>query len=592
MDLPPALPSSRVRAPYADGVTSPSPGSGAAPGADSLGLRALLQEVVERVEGVALLGDRIQALLEAVMSIGSHLELSEVLHSIAETAAELSGARYSALGVLDAEGTERLSDFITVGIDEEQRNEIGELPHGRGVLGVLIREPQAMRLADLTEHPASYGFPPGHPPMRTFLGVPILVRGEVYGNLYLTEKRGGGEFTESDEQIVLGPGGGRRSGRAERPALRARRGAARNGSRPAAASPRDCSVATGVSDVLPDIVAAARRLAEADIAVLALPVGDGRLRIEAADGVSADVVLGDVLPADSMTATVMREGRPRVVADARTDPRVHRGALQEAGFGATIYVPLGTSESALGTLVVARHGNARAFDGDVLDLVESFAGQAAIALRLGAAAADREQLAVLGDRDRIARDLHDLVIQRMFATGMALEGALRGMEPPERAERVRRAVDDLDPTIKEIRTTIFALQAQGEEPTEGVRAMVLDACAAATPSLGFDPQVSFNGPVDTLVPTTVADHLLAVLREALSNAARHAAASSVTVAVSADPDLVRLVVADDGKGLPAGGRRSGLANLAGRAAELDGTFSAARRDVGGTQIVWQVPLPA
>ena len=566
-----------------------TPGQGS--GSDGLGLRALLQEVVDRVEGVALLGDRIQDLLEAVMAIGSHLNLSEVLHSIAETAAELAGAQYSALGVLDAQDAEQLSDFITVGVDDEQRKEIGELPHGRGVLGVLIREPHALRLVDLAEHPASYGFPPGHPPMRTFLGVPILVRGKAFGNLYLTEKRGGGEFTESDEQIVL--------------ALAAAAGLAVQNARLYEEARRRqewLEAARGIStrllggerveDVLPDITAAARRLSEADISVIALPVGDGSVRIEAADGVSADLVSGDVLPAESMTAAVMREGRPRIVADARTDPRVVKGALQEAGFGSTLYVPLGTSESAIGTLVVARHGGGRAFGDDVLALVESFAGQAAIALRLGAAAADREQLAVLGDRDRIARDLHDLVIQRLFATGMALEGALRGMEPPDRADRVRRAVDDLDQTIKEIRTTIFALQAPIEEPVEGVRAMVLGACAAAAPSLGFDPEVTFRGPVDTLVPATVADHLLAVLREALSNAARHAAASSVTVDVSADPRIVRLVVADDGKGLPTGGRRSGLSNLAVRAANLDGTFSAARRELGGTEIVWQVPLRA
>ncbi|MFL6099423.1 MAG: GAF domain-containing protein [Actinomycetales bacterium] len=570
-------------------MTSPSEGSGRARSPDALGLRALLQEVVERVEGVALLGDRIQALLEAVMSIGSHLKLSEVLHSIAETAAELAGAQYSALGVLDAHGTERLSDFITVGIDDETRKAIGDLPHGRGVLGVLIREPHALRLPDLAEHPASYGFPPGHPPMRTFLGVPILVRGEAYGNLYLTEKRGGLEFTESDEQIVL--------------ALAAAAGLAVQNARLYEESRRRqewLEAARGITtrllggelvgEVLPDIAAAARRLSEADISVIALPTGDGSLRVEAADGVGADLVRGDVLPADSMTAAVMRHGRPTVVPDARTDPRVRRGALQEAGFGATLYVPLGTSESALGTLVVAREGGARMFDDDVLPLVESFAGQAAIALRLGAAAADREQLAVLGDRDRIARDLHDLVIQRLFATGMALQGALRGMEPADRADRVRRAVDDLDQTIKAIRTTIFALQTPVEVPTEGVRTMVLDTCAAAAASLGFDPEVTFKGPVDTLVPATVGDHLLAVLREALSNAARHAAASSVTVALSADPRLVRLVVADDGKGLPADGRRSGLTNLATRADELGGTFHAATRDGGGTEIQWQVPL--
>jgi two-component system, NarL family, sensor histidine kinase DevS len=576
---------------YPDRVVTPGGDPEPASGRDALGLRTLLQEVVQRVEGVALLVDRIQALLEAVMSIGSHLELSEVLRSIAETAAELADAQYSALGVLDAQGTERLNAFITVGLDDEQRKVIGDLPHGRGVLGVLIREPQALRLSDLAAHPASYGFPAGHPPMRTFLGVPILVRGEAYGNLYLTEKRGGGEFTESDEQIVL--------------ALAAAAGLAVQNARLYEEAQRRqqwLEAARGittrllageqVSDVLPDIARAARRLSAADIAVIALPVGDGSLRVQAADGVSADAVRGDVLPPDSMTATVMGEGRTRLVADGRTDPRVHPGALQEAGFGATLYVPLGTSESAMGTLVVARRGDANTFDADVQNLVESFAAQAAIALRLGAAALDREQLAVLGDRDRIARDLHDLVIQRLFATGMTLEGALRGMEPEERADRVRRAVDDLDQTIKEIRTTIFALQTPEEKPSDGVRAAVLDACRAAAQSLGFEPVVTFRGPVDTLVSGVVSEHLLAVLREGLSNAARHSGAKSVLVNVTIEGDEVSLSLVDDGRGLAPGGRRSGLTNLASRADQLGGSFRASPRHEGGTELLWQVPLSA
>jgi signal transduction histidine kinase len=548
-----------------------------------------LAEVVERVEGVALLGDRIQALLEAVMSIGSHLELRQVLHSIAQTAAELAGAQYSALGVLDTHGNERLSDFITVGIDEEQWRGIGDLPHGRGVLGVLIREPQAIRLADLTKHPSSYGFPEGHPAMRTFLGVPILVRDIVYGNLYLTEKIGGGEFTESDEQIVSALAAA--AGLAVQNARLYEQAQRRQGWLEAARSITTRLLGGAKSsDVLPDIVAAARRLADADIALLALPLDDGAVRIEAAEGAHAEAVRGDTLPADSLTATVMREGEPTLVPDARTDPRVRKGALQEAGFGATLYVPLGTTETVLGTLVVARIGDSRAFDEEVLALVESFAGQAAIAMRLGAAAADREQLAVLGDRDRIARDLHDLVIQRLFATGMTLQGALRGMEPKERADRVRRAVDDLDQTIKEIRTAIFALEAPADERTDSLRASVLDACAVGASSLGFEPELTFKGPVDTLVPTSIAVHLLAVLREGLSNAARHASPTSVTVSLTADPERVSLVVEDDGKGIPADGRRSGLANLDARATDQGGTFTVARREQGGTRLVWAAPL--
>jgi signal transduction histidine kinase len=555
-----------------------------------LGLRALLQEVVERVEGVALLGDRIQALLEAVMSIGSHLELSEVLRSIAQTAAELADAQYSALGVLDPHGGQQLSDFITVGIDEDKRQVIGELPHGRGVLGVLISEPHAIRLSDLTKHPASYGFPAGHPPMRTFLGVPIVVRGEAYGNLYLTEKRGGGEFTASDQQIVLAlaAAAGLAVQNARLYEQERRRQAWLEAARVITAR---LLGGTDPADVLPDIVSAARRLADADIAVVALPTSDGFVRIEAADGANAQGVSGDVLPADSLTATVMRERKLVVVEDAREDPRVRWSALQEAGFGTTIFVPLGNDDEALGTLVVARSGSDRPFGDDVFPLVESFAAQAAIALRLGAAAADREQLAVLGDRDRIARDLHDLIIQRLFATGMTLEGALRGMEPPERADRVRRAVEDLDATIKDIRTTIFALQTPAEDLVESLRAGVLDICGAAATTLGFDPGVAFRGAVDTLVPAAVGDHLQAVLREALSNVARHAEAAKVSVEVSIEGEQVRLLVIDDGRGFEPGGRSSGIANMASRAEDLGGTCTVRALDQG-TQVSWTAPLSA
>src|SRR5205823_12658799 len=238
-----------------------------------------------------------------------------------------------------------------------------------------------------------------------------------------------------------------------------------------------------------------------------------------------------------------------------------------------------------------RIADAPAFGNETLRLVESFAVQAAIALRLGAAAADREQLAVFGDRDRIARDLHDLVIQRLFATGMSLEGALRGMQPQEKVERVRQAVDDLDATIKEIRTSIFALQNPAPHAGEGLRLAVLHAVGNARATLGFEPEVTFRGPVDSLVAAQIAEQMLAVLREALSNIARHAAASRASVEITAEPTWVELVVADNGKGLPADGRRSGLANLARRAADLGGTFRAEPAPTGGTTLPWRLPLP-
>ena len=537
-----------------------------------------------------LAADRLHALLQAVLSIGSELDLDAVLRRIVETAAELAEARYAALGVLDPSGESRLAQFITVGIDDSARRDIGDLPHGRGVLGLLISEPRAIRLADLADHPASYGFPPNHPPMHTFLGVPISVRGEAFGNLYLTEKRGGGEFSEVDEQVVMTLASA--AGLAVQNARLYEQAQLRHQWLEAASSIQTRLLAgTPTVEVLPELVAAARQLAAADIAFLALPVGDGTLQVQAADGEGAQRLHDRTIAEQSLAVQVMRDGQPTAVVDAMTDPRIWPGLLHAAGVGPALYVPLGGGDSeAMGTLVVGRIGDKPAFGQETLRLVDSFAGQAAIAMRLGAAAADREQLAVLGDRDRIARDLHDLVIQRLFATGMSLEGAVRGMQPPEKAERVRRAADDLDATIKEIRTSIFALQQPAPHAGEGVRQAVLQAVAAARPSLSFEPDVVFHGAVDTLVPPSVAEQMLAVLRESLSNIARHAAASTASVSISADPDRVEMVVLDNGAGLPAAGRRSGLANLARRAADLGGAFTAESGPAGGTRLCWSVPL--
>src|SRR4051794_11718298 len=554
-----------------------------------LDLRALIGEVVERVENVAVLADRLQALLQAVVAIGSQLDLNAVLGRIVETAAELADARYAALGVLDPSGDSRLSEFITVGIDDDLREKIGDLPHGRGVLGVLIKEPRAIRLTDLAQHPASYGFPPGHPPMSTFLGVPISVRGEAFGNLYLTEKRGGTPFSDEDEQIVLALASA--AGLAVQNA-RLYEQATRRQHWLEAASAITTRLLGGAPavEVFADVAEQARLLTSADLALLALPLGDGTLRVAAVDGTGSAELRERVIPEQSLTAAVMREGTPVAVTDARTDPRVWPGLLDATNVGPALYVPLGTAADALGTLVVARTDGKPGFSQEVVRLAETFAGQAALALRLGAAAADREQLAVLGDRDRIARDLHDLVIQRLFATGMALEGAVRGMQPPEKVERVRQAVDDLDSTIKEIRTTIFALQQPAPHAGEGMRQAVLHAVGAARESLGFEPAVVFHGAVDTLVPPAVAEQMLAVLREALSNVARHAEATTASVNISADPARVELLVIDNGKGIPASGRRSGLANLSRRAADLGGQFSAEAGADRGTCVRWCVPL--
>jgi signal transduction histidine kinase len=562
---------------------------------DDLGLQTLLSEVTERVEGVARLADRMQGLLRAVVAIGSHLDLATVLREIVATAAEVADAQYAALGVSDLSGERRLSQFITIGIDDKQREAIGDLPCGRGVLGLLIDEPHAMRLADIDSHPTSYGFPANHPPMRTFLGVPVLVRGEVYGNLYLTEKRGGGDFTIADERLVQAL-----ATAAGLAIQNARLYEAVKGRQAWLETSRDITTmllgGAAPADVFPRLITCVREMAQADSAFLVLRTPSGRLCAEVADGVGADQIRGTELPEQSMSARVMADNRPVSVADARADGRIWQTVIEAAGAGPALFVPLGAEGSTVGTLVVTNQLGGQSFTTETATLIESIAGHAALALRLGAAAKDREKLAVLGDRDRIARDLHDLVIQRLFATGMSLESALRGMPDAPAARRVHSAIDDLDATIKEIRSTIFALQAPAPFAGEGLRTAVWHAAQSASSTLGYQPHVAIDGPLDSAVPQAVGEQLLAVLRETLSNAARHANATAVSITVTATHSDVMLEVLDNGIGLPAGGRRSGLANLARRASDLGGCFEARATDShsatgSGTIVEWRVPLP-
>jgi signal transduction histidine kinase len=560
------------------------------PGLDPLGVRALLGEVTERVESVALLADRMQGLLRAVVSIGSQLDVAAVLREIVTTAATVANAEYAALGVLDPTAERRLSQFITVGIDDDQRAKIGDLPHGRGVLGLLIDQPKTIRLNDIGADPSSYGFPANHPPMRTFLGVPVVVRGEVFGNLYLTEKRGGGDFSSADEGLVqlLATAAGLAIQNARLYEQARQRQHWLEVSRDITAMLLGGSPP---SEVFPTLIACARELAGADSAFLALPAGNGSLRADFADGIGAEAIRGMVLPKESMSARVMNEGHPVAVTDARTDLLVWQRIIEAAGAGPALFVPLGTDEGTVGTLVVTRELDRASFTEDTVALIESFAGQAALALRLGAAARDREQLAVLGDRDRIARDLHDLVIQRLFATGMSLEGSLRHLTSPA-AERIQQAVTDLDDTIKEIRSTIFALQSPAPLTGDGLRTAINHAVSTASGTLASEPVVRIEGPIDTVVPQHVGEQLLAVLRETLSNIARHAEATAVSVDITVAADQVTLEVLDDGVGLPASGRRSGLTNLERRASDLGGTFDAraVAPPARGTRVLWRVPL--
>jgi signal transduction histidine kinase len=365
----------------------------------------------------------LRQLLDAVLTIGSDLDLPAMLRRIIQSAVELVDATYGALGVLDDSGT-RLAQFITVGIDDEIHQAIGTLPEGHGILGLLILDAKPLRLPDLSEHPDSFGFPPHHPPMRSFLGVPIRVRDQVFGNLYLTDKSTSEVFTDVDEELVVG--------------------------------------------------------------------------LAAAAGVA--------------------------IENARLHTKLH-------------------------------------------------------------------ELALVEDRERIARDLHDTVIQRLFAIGMSLQGTVRlvSSDAVAAVARIEGAVDDLDVTVKQIRSAIFELE-QAASSRDGLRARILALSREAVGPLGFEPRVLLDGLVDAGVGDTTGMELLATLREALSNAARHAHASRVDVEVVVGAD-VKLRVIDDGVGLRAeeAPRGNGLRNMAARAEKLGGRLELRPNRPSGTILEWRVP---
>jgi two-component system, NarL family, sensor histidine kinase DevS len=365
---------------------------------------------------------QLRRLLDGVLIVGSDLDLHSVLRTIIATAADLVQARYGALGVLDPTGT-RLNEFITIGVDDETRAEIGHLPEGHGILGLLIVDPRPIRLPDLREHPASYGFPPNHPPMTSFLGVPITVRGEVFGNLYLCDKADGDGFTDIDEELVVG-----------------------------------LAAAAGVA------------------------IDNARLHAQVAD------------------------------------------------------------------------------------------------------------LATLADRERIARDLHDTVIQRLFAIGLSLQATLRLVPDKNAAARLMTAIDDLDATVRDVRGAIFELHTM-RAPGRSVRQELIQLCGESSRALGFDPIVRFDGPIDTAVDEELAGELLAVVREALTNVARHANATAVTVSLEVRGGKLSAQVVDNGKGYtPGPGIGRGVENMRLRAEGRRGTFDMRVGSPAGTELVWQVPL--
>jgi signal transduction histidine kinase len=554
----------------------------------SLRLDELLDELQVRLQAVLSTRDRVYSLLEAVVAVGSSLDLEVLLRSIVETAVSLVDARYGAVGVIGEGGG--LAEFIPVGLTEDEIVAIHHWPEGKGLLGLLVSDPKTLRLADIKDHEASFGFPAGHPPMRSFLGAPIRIRGEVYGNLYITEKEGGGQFDTEDEAVLV--------------ALAAAAGVAIENARlyeEARRQQRWLSAVTEVTshllsgaelgDALAMITEKALEMTGVDLVTLALPVAEGRqVRIEHAVGEGADEALGLLLPMkDSATEIVITTGERLMLPDFTNDERASPVARERLHIGPMLIVPLGAPGQVRGVLWAGRRPGSMPLSQAASDMLVTFAAQAAIALELAEHRQQAEQMAVFEDRDRIARDLHDLVIQRLYATGMSLQGTTSQITNPEVADRVSRSVDALDDTIREIRSAIFALQTHPEARQASVRARILYVAQEMAAALGYAPSLQLDGAIDTAVPEQIAEHLLTAIRESLSNAARHSAATSVAVTVQVGNNLV-LTVRDNGVGISPDGRRSGLRNLEQRAAGLGGSLVIKPVDSGGTELIWRVPL--
>jgi signal transduction histidine kinase len=559
-----------------------------------LQLDDLLAELQARLQAVMATRDRMRGLLEAVVAIGSGLDLESTLRRIVETAVGLVDATYGALGVI-GDG-ERLAEFIPVGLTEDEIRQIHHWPEGHGLLGLLIDDPRPLRLADIAIHSESSGFPDGHPPMRGFIGVPVRIRDVVFGNLYLTNKRGGGDFTEDDEAVLVALGAAAAVAVENARLYEAARRQQRWIQASAEVTTRLLS-GSEPGEVLAGITRQARELSGADLAVLALPDEEGRrLTIAYADGDGADAIRGLMLPpGESLSGRVLATGEPLTTTDFAADERASqaaRGAMSQ--IGPAVVFPLGAPGNVRGVLTVGRRHGASPFPQTQADVVALFAAQAGVALELAASRAEAERLSLYEDRDRIARDLHDLVIQRLYATGMSLEGTMPMITKPEVANRITNAVDAMDETIKDIRATIFALQAHDATGQSNLRGDIVVLVEEMTPVLGFAPSLRLGAGLGAPVSPELAGQVLASLREALSNAARHADARQVDVTVDVAPDgMLTVLVIDDGAGIPAGAHRSGLRNLAERAENLGGKLGLSPADptapTPGTRLEWRVP---
>ncbi|WP_327097206.1 GAF domain-containing sensor histidine kinase [Nocardia vinacea] len=561
-----------------------------------LRLRELLSEVKERVELIIDSRDRMDGLVEAMLTVTSGLDLDETLRAIVHTATSLVDARYGALAVRGHE--QQVTQFLDEGMDDTIRKRIGRLPAGHGVLGEVFTQPKPLRLDELSKHPASVGFPEHHPPMHTFLGVPVRIRDEVFGSLYLTEKANGQPFTEDDDVLVQ--------------ALAAAAGIAVDNARLYESARTRQAWIEATRDIATEFLAGT----EPDL-VLAHVVDHARTLTGSHQSFLASTAVPQLQLAAVSELVITQWSGPGsgfdgLIVDAdgtalgeaftrRTPLRFDDAALIDLGVplhdvGPALILPLCTPDATLGTLVTVRPVGSPPYPDELVELTNAFTDQAALAMQLAETQRRMRELDILADRDRIARDLHDHVIQRLFAIGLTLQSAVPRAEVPEVRQHLSTVINDLQEVVQEIRTSIFDLHGGNGGGIE-LQQRIEDAVRQQTTDSQLRATVQVTGPLSVL-EAELADHAEAVVREAVSNAVRHSGAATVSVEISVADDLT-IVVTDDGWGIPNHVIRSGLRNLEQRADKSDGQFTIGpavagmheTEDMPGTKLSWSVPLP-
>jgi signal transduction histidine kinase len=548
------------------------------------------ERVREELDALLIARDQTERLLRAIVDIGSELELSATLQRIVDAGKNLTDAPYGALGVRGPDGT--IVAFLQDGVTTELVERIGHFPAGKGLLGVSLNEAETVRLDDVSTHPATVGFPEHHPRMRAFLGVPIKIGGMVFASLYLADDDSSRTFSEIDEMMARSL-----AAAASTAIVNAQLFERVTATAEWTKASREITTAllAGIGQTaspLQLIADRARELTGAEQSIvlvppdLDLPASDvDTLVVSAAAGVNSELVLGQEVPIEgSTTGAVFRTAEP-VITDSFRYPIL---AFTDVGERPAVVVPLQARDRVVGVIAVARAVREPPFENGHLELIGDFAGQAAMALTLATARDQARELMLVADRERIAHDLHDHVIQRLFSVGMDLQGTLALARSPAVANRISRTIDVMQDTINEIRATIFKLSHSGAQDL-GLRQRIPKAVAELTENRSIATEVAISGPT-TVVDDRLAEQAEAVVREAVSNAVRHSGATTLKVQLDVADEVV-LEITDNGRGIdPAVTRRSGLANLRRRAEQVGGVCQISTPLGGGTQVRWAAPL--